>query len=153
MDLAFNVSSDHFTAEQNPAITAIIIDENHSVKGQDLITSRWSQPAFEEGKKKKKKPCSSNPLAGGVKWKVSLWLQDPAGQSLGPLVVFWSSHITPCWAWRRVTRKVPVFGHNLWSGLWYATVSDGGTRIASSLPDSQGTSKTGKRKGEPVSFQ
>lgn len=48
MDLAFTVSSDHFTAEQNQAITAIIIVENHNVKGQHLITSRWSQPTFEK---------------------------------------------------------------------------------------------------------
>lgn len=48
MDLAFTVSSDHFTAEQNPALTAIIIVENHNVKGQHLITSWWSQPTFEK---------------------------------------------------------------------------------------------------------
>lgn len=30
------------TAEQYPAITAIIIVENHTVKGQHLITSQWS---------------------------------------------------------------------------------------------------------------
>lgn len=37
-----------FTAEQNPAITAIIIIENHNVRGQHLITSQWSQPTFEK---------------------------------------------------------------------------------------------------------
>lgn len=57
IDLAFT-----FTAEQNPAITAIIIVENHKVKGQHLITSWWSRPTFE------KEPRSSIPLTlGGVK--------------------------------------------------------------------------------------
>lgn len=41
MDLAL---CDPFTAEQNPAVTAKIIN----VKGQRLITSWWSQPTFDE---------------------------------------------------------------------------------------------------------
>lgn len=79
MDLAFTVSSDHFTAEQNPPITVIIIDENHSVKGQCLITSRWSWPTFE-----KKEPCSSIPLIGRSKVKS---VSATPGPQLGSLWV------------------------------------------------------------------
>lgn len=75
-----------------------------------------------------------------LKWKVSQQLQDPAGQSSGPLGVFWSSHISPCRGQRPATTKVLVLGRNLWSGLWYATVSDGGTRSASFLPGTLETS-------------
>lgn len=128
----------YFTAEPSPTITAMTITGgNHSVKEPRLITSRWSQHTFEKG------PCSLIPLTlwGGVKWIVSQQLKDPAGQSMGPLVAFWSSLITPCRGQRPITRTAPVLGHNLWSDLWYATVSDGGTRIASSLPDIQETSE------------
>lgn len=75
-----------------------------------------------------------------LKWKVSQQLQDPAGQSSGPSGVFWSSHISPCRGQRPATTKVLVLGRNLWSGLWCATVSDGGTRSASFLPGTLETS-------------
>lgn len=93
-----------------------------------------------------RKNCSLFPLTlREVKWKVSQQLQDPALQSLGPLGVFWSSHTSPCCGWRPVTRRALVLGQNLWSGLWYVTVSDGGIHIAFSLPDTQETSKTEKK--------
>lgn len=75
-----------------------------------------------------------------LRWAiVSQQLQDPAGQSLGPSGVFWSSRFPPC-SGRMVTTTGRVLGHNLWSGLWYGTVSGGGIHIASSLPDNQETS-------------
>lgn len=85
-----------------------------------------------------------------LKWKVSQQLQDPAGQSTGPLGVFWSSHISPGHFQGPGTMRVLVLGHNLWSGLWYATVSDGGTRSVSFLPGTLETSAHREEEEEQV---
>lgn len=85
-----------------------------------------------------------------LKWKVSQQLQDPAGQSTGPLGVFWSSHISPGHFQGPGTMRVLVLGHNLWSGLWYATVSDGGTRSVSFLPGTLETSVHREEEEEQV---
>lgn len=70
---------------------------------------------------------------------VSRQLRDPVGQSLGPSGVFWSSGFPP-WSGRTVTTRECVLGRNLWSGLWYGTVSGAGIHTASSLPGNQETS-------------
>lgn len=137
-DLAFTLSSDHCTAEQkNPAVTAITASKAIMLKGNvwsrvgglsPLLKRITSLPDSTDTRRSKVKSVSVTPGPG---WAVFV--------SVRSLLV--QSYHTPL---RAVTRRVPVPGRNLWSGLWYATVSDGGTRIASSLPDNRETSEKKK---------
>lgn len=137
MDLAFTVIW-HFYG-----ITKSSHHSEKSSKTTMLKGNIWSRVG---GLSPLRKICSLFPLTlREVKWKVSQQLWDPSWQSLGPLGVFWSSHTSPCCGWRPVTRRVLVLGQNLWSGLWYVTVSDGGIHNAFSLPDTQETSETQKK--------
>lgn len=124
---------------------SITKSSHHSEKSSKTTMLKGNIWSRVSGLSPLRKNCSLFPLTlREVKWKVSQQLQDPTRQSLGPLGVFWSSRTSPCCGWRPVTRRVLVLGQNLWSGLWYVTVSDEGIHNAFSLPDTQGTSETEK---------
>lgn len=81
----------YFTTERAPAITDIIIDESRSVKGQRLITSRWSEPTFLKGtslldsisRRSKVKSVSATP---GPSWAVFESIRSLLVQSFHTLV-------------------------------------------------------------------
>lgn len=95
-----------------------------------LITSWRSQPLSSAP------PTISWCLRNSGTQRDGLWVRQ---ESIGPVALARGRG-------RSVTTTAGVLGHNLWSGLWYATVSGGGIRTASSRPDNQETSGMEQRR-------